>query len=175
MSEPFLGQLSLVGFNFAPIGWSLAQGQTLPISSYAALFSLLGTYYGGNGTSNFQLPNLQGNVAVGYGQGSGLSNYVIGQSGGSSTVTLQQNQTPLHTHTPNAKNLVRATANLPPTNHAFAESGSGNLYSNAASGLTSMNGAAISTFGGSQPHNNMMPYLGMYWIIAMSGIYPARS
>ena len=175
MSQPYLGQLSLVGFNFAPVGWVLAQGQILPISQYSAVFSLLGTYYGGNGTSNFQLPNLQGNVAVGYGQGAGLSNYFIGQSGGSSTVTLLANETPSHTHTPNAKNIVRATANLPPTNHAFAESGSGNLYSNAASGLTSMNGAAISTFGGNQPHNNMMPYLGMYWIIAMSGVYPTRS
>jgi microcystin-dependent protein len=174
MSEPFLGQLSLVGFNFAPIGWALAQGQILSISQYSALFSLLGTYYGGNGTSNFQLPNLQGNVAVGVGQGPGLSNYVIGQAGGSSTVTVLATQTPIHTHTPNAKNTVRATANLPPTGHAFAESGSGNLYSSAASGLTSMSGSAISTFGGSQPHNNMMPYLGMYWIIAMSGVYPTR-
>jgi microcystin-dependent protein len=175
MAEPFLGQLSLVGFNFAPVGWALAQGQTLPISQYSALFSLLGTYYGGNGTSNFQLPNMQGNVPIGYGQSPGLSNYAIGEASGSQTVTVLTTETPIHTHTPKAKNLVRATANLPPTGHAFAESGSGNMYSTATSGLTSMSGAAISTFGGSQPHNNMMPYLGMYWIIAMSGIYPARS
>ncbi|MGA3371831.1 MAG: tail fiber protein [Terracidiphilus sp.] len=175
MSQPYLGQLSLVGFNFAPIGWALAQGQILSISSYSALFSLLGTYYGGNGTSNFQLPNLQGNVAIGYGQGPGLQDYVIGEASGTQTVTLLPSETPSHTHTPYAKNLVRATANLPPTNHAFAESGSGNLYSTSTSALTSMNPLAISTFGSNLPHNNMMPYLGMYWIIAMSGIYPPRS
>ncbi len=175
MSEPFLGQLSLVGFNFAPIGWALSQGQTLAISQYAALFSLLGTYYGGNGTSNFQLPNLQGNVPVGYGQGSGLSSYVIGETSGSSTVTVLTSETPIHTHTPNAKNLIKATANIPPTGHAFAEMVGGNAYSSAASGTTPMSGSAISTFGSSLPHNNMMPYLGMYWIIAMSGIYPTRS
>ena len=82
MSDPFVGQLLLAGFNFAPRGWALAQGQVLPISSNTALFSLLGTYYGGNGTSNFALPNMQGRVAVGYGQGRGLSNYDIGQAGG---------------------------------------------------------------------------------------------
>ena len=107
MSTPYLGQLSLVGFNFAPIGWQLAQGQILSISQYSALFSLLGTYYGGNGTSNFQLPNLQGSVPVGQGQGAGLSNYTIGETTGSSTVTLLASETPNHTHQPYGKNIVR--------------------------------------------------------------------
>jgi microcystin-dependent protein len=173
MSNPFLGQLSLVGFNFAPIGWQLAQGQILPISQYAALFSLLGTFYGGNGTSNFQLPNLQGNVPVGQGQGAGLSNYFIGETTGSSTVTLLASETPNHTHQPYGKN-IGAKVNQAPTNSSFAESTSGNIYTTSTAGLAQMSPAAISTFGGSQPHNNMMPYLGMYWIIAFSGVYPTR-
>lgn len=101
MADPFLGQLMLVGFNFAPIGWQLAQGQTIAISQYTALFSLIGTYYGGNGTSTFQLPNMQGNVAIGMGQGPGLSLYDIGEVGGSSTVTLLASTTPAHTHAAN--------------------------------------------------------------------------
>jgi microcystin-dependent protein len=174
MSQPYLGQLSLVGFNFAPIGWALAQGQTLSISQYSALFSLLGTYYGGNGTSNFQLPNLQGNVAVGMGSGAGLQSYFIGETGGSQNVSLIAATTPSHTHAPNAKSIVHGTANTPPTNNAFAEMTPGSAYSTSATGLTQMSPSAISVYGGSQPHNNMMPYLGMYWIIAMSGIYPSR-
>jgi microcystin-dependent protein len=175
MSEPFLGQLSLVGFNFAPVGWALAQGQILPISQYSALFSLLGTYYGGNGTSNFALPNLQNSVAVGFGQLSGGSNYDIGQQSGEQTVTLLASETPLHTHTASAKSLVKATVGQGPANSTFAEMTPNNAYTTTTTGLTQMNSAAVSTFGGSQPHNNMMPYLGMYWIIAMQGVFPARS
>jgi microcystin-dependent protein len=175
MSEPFLGQLSLVGFNFAPVGWAVANGNILSIAQYSALFSLLGTYYGGNGTSNFALPNLQGAVAVGYGQGAGLSNYVIGQQSGSQTVTLLASETPLHTHTASAKSIVRATVGQGPANNTFAEMVGGSAYTASTSPVTQMSPAAISTFGSSLPHNNMMPYLGMYWIIAMTGIYPARS
>ncbi|MGD0548018.1 MAG: tail fiber protein [Terracidiphilus sp.] len=174
MSEPYLGQLSLVGFNFAPINWALAQGQILPISQNAALFSLLGTYYGGNGTSNFALPNLEGAVAVGFGQGPGLSLYDIGEPGGSQTVTLLASETPLHTHTASAKSLVKATVGKGPANNTFAEMTPGNAYTTSTSGLTQMNPAAISTYGSSLPHNNMMPYLGMYWIIAMKGVFPTR-
>lgn len=175
MSQPFLGQLSLVGFNFAPVGWALAQGQLLPISQNAALFSLLGTYYGGNGTSNFQLPNLQNSVAVGFGQLTGGNYYDIGQQGGEQTVTLLASETPLHTHTASAKSLVKATVGHGPANSTFAEMTPDNAYTTNTSGLTQMSPAAISTFGGNLPHNNMMPYLGMYWVIAMVGIYPARS
>ena len=175
MSDPFVGQLTLVGFNFAPVGWALAQGQILPISQNTALFSLLGTYYGGNGTSNFALPNLQGAVALGYGQGSGLSLYDIGESGGSQTVTLLTNETPSHSHTASARGNVKGAVGKGPGNNTFAEMVGGNAYSTSSSGLTQMSPTAISTFGGSQPHNNMMPFLGMYWVIAMTGVYPARS
>jgi microcystin-dependent protein len=175
MSDPFVGELMLVGFNFAPVDWALAQGQLLPISQNTALFSLLGTYYGGNGTSNFALPNLQNSVAIGYGQGAGLSNYVIGQQGGSQTVTLLASETPLHTHTASAKSIVRATVGQGPANSTFAEMSPGSAYTTNTSPVTQMSTAAISNFGSSQPHNNMMPYLGMYWIIAMQGVFPARS
>ena len=173
MSEPYVGQLMLVGFNFAPVGWATASGQILPISQNTALFSLLGTIYGGNGTSNFALPNLQGNVAIGFGQGPGLSNYLQGETGGSQTVTLLASQAPSHTHTPMATN--RPAQETSPANHAFAETEGISIYSTASSSLTAMSPAAISTQGGSQPHNNMMPFLGMYWIIAMQGVFPARS
>jgi microcystin-dependent protein len=175
MSDPFVGQLSLVGFNFAPVGWALAQGQLLPISQNTALFSLLGTFYGGNGTSTFALPNLQNSVAIGFGQGAGLSLYDIGEQGGSQTVTLLASETPLHTHTASAKSLVKATVGQGPANNSFAEMTPGNAYTTSTSQVAQMSPAAISTFGSSQPHNNMMPYLGMYWIIAMQGVFPARS
>jgi microcystin-dependent protein len=173
MSQPYLGQLSLVGFSFAPTGWQLAQGQLLPISLYSALFSLLGTYYGGNGTNNFQLPNMQGNVPIGYGQGAGLSDYVIGETSGTQTVTVLSNQAPIHTHAPSGKNFA-GKAGDGPAGNSFADSASGSVYSTSTP-TTQMSPAAISTVGGNQPHNNMMPYLGMYWVIAFNGIYPARS
>ncbi|MGA7341979.1 MAG: tail fiber protein [Terracidiphilus sp.] len=173
MADPFLGQLALVGFNFAPVGWQLAQGQVLPISQYAALFSLLGTQYGGNGTSNFALPNLQGNVPVGAGQGAGLSPYTVGETGGSSTVTLLASETPNHNHTCMVKSTLSDATT--PVGNTLADNKVGNLYTSTATPLTPMAPAAISPFnGGSQPHNNMMPYLGMYWIIAMTGVFPSR-
>lgn len=175
MSDQFVGQMMLVGFNFAPVGWALAQGQILPISQNTALFSLLGTYYGGNGTSNFALPNLENSVALGYGQGAGLSDYVIGEQSGSQSVTLLASETPLHTHTASAKSLVKATPGDGPASNTLAEMVGGNAYTTSTAGLTQMSAAAISTFGSSQPHDNMMPYLGMYWVIAMQGVYPARS
>ncbi len=166
MSDPYLGQLALVGFNFAPVGWQIAAGQTLAISQWSALFSLLGTYYGGNGTSNFQLPNLQGNVA-------GLQNYVIGEPGGVQNVTLIASSTPSHTHTPEA--VARPAVETAPAGNAFAETtGSLPIYSTDTT-LTNMSPAAIPVYGGNQPHNNMMPYLSMNWIIAMSGVFPPRS
>jgi microcystin-dependent protein len=174
MSEPFVGQLALVGFNFAPVGWQLAQGQTVAISQNTALFSLLGTQYGGNGTSTFALPNLQGNVPVGAGQGAGLNLYTQGETGGSSTVTLLASETPSHNHTCMAKSaLPDATT---PVGNSLADNKTGNLYTATATPLTAMAPAALATFnGGSQPHSNMMPYLGMYWIIAFNGVFPSRS
>jgi microcystin-dependent protein len=174
MADPFVGELMLVAFNFAPVGWQLAQGQLVSISQNAPLFSLLGTQYGGNGTSNFALPNLQGNVPVGAGQGAGLSQYFQGEVGGTSTVTLLASETPNHNHTCMVKStLSNATT---PVGNSLADSKVGNLYTSTATPLTPMAPAAIPLFSGdSQPHENMMPYLGMYWIIAFQGVFPARS
>jgi microcystin-dependent protein len=172
MSDQFLGQLSLVGFNFAPYGWAIAAGQLLPIQQYAALFSLLGTMYGGNGTSTFGLPNLQGNVALGFGQGPGLSFYTQGQLGGSQNVTLLATQTPNHNHTANG--AAGRGKNTPVTN-AFAESTAGAVYSPSTTTLTKMSPSALPPFNGaSQPHNNMMSYQALNWIIALQGIFPSR-
>jgi microcystin-dependent protein len=174
MSDPFVGQLTLVAFNFNPVGWQIAAGQIVSISQNTALFSLLGTQYGGNGTSNFQLPNLQGNVPIGAGQGAGLSQYFQGETGGSSTVTLLASETPNHNHACSAKSaLADATS---PIGGSLADNKTGSLYTPTTTPLTAMAATALPTFnGGSQPHENMMPYLGMYWIIAFQGVYPARN
>ena len=176
MSDPFVGDLALVGFNFNPIGWQIAAGQLLSISQYTALFSLLGVNYGGNGTSNFALPNLQGCVALGYGQSPGLSLYDLGETGGVPNVTLLATETPNHNHTCMAKSaLSDSTA---PVANTFADSKNGNIYSTTAAPppLLQMSSSALPPFpGGNQPHNNMMPYLGLYWIISMQGVFPQRS
>lgn len=174
MSDQFVAEIRLVGFNFAPVGWALAAGQILPISQYTAVFSLVGTYYGGNGTSNFALPNLQGNVAIGQGQAPGLSSYVIGETGGSSTVTLLASEVPVHTHTFLADaTLANQTS---PTGNSFARTeGSNSIYAPSGGTKAQLNTAFISTYGGNQPHNNMMPYLTLNWVIALQGIFPSRS
>jgi len=174
MSDQFLGEIRLVGFDFAPTGWSEAAGQILPISAYSALFSLLGTMYGGNGTSNFQLPNLQGNVAVGVGQAPGLTQYQQGETGGASAVTLLTSEVPTHTHTFQADNGRPATVK-DATNNAISKTSSSNLiFAKPGGTLAQMNQGFLSPYGGNQPHNNMMPYLTLNWVIAMQGIYPAR-
>src|SRR5580698_6084056 len=141
MANPFLGQLLLVGFDFAPVQWAPCGGQLLPISQYTALFSLLGVNFGGDGIRTFGLPNLQGNVAVGFGQGAGLSRYDLGETGGTTTVTLSANQTPAHTHTPQAD--LQLADQPSPSGNSFARSAAGNVYNNATSTppLTPMNAA----------------------------------
>jgi len=173
MSSPFVGQLSCVGFNFPPSGWAFADGQLLPLSQNTALFSLLGTYYGGDGRSTFALPNLQGAVPLSFGQLLGGSYYDIGQSSGSDTVTLLQSETPPHSHTFSAK----STLPIPtvPTGNSLADAESGNIYSASTTPLSQLSGNAVSTFGSSQPHNNLMPYLTLNWIIALQGVYPPRT
>jgi microcystin-dependent protein len=173
MANQFVGQLMLVGFNFAPQGWAFAAGQILPLSQNTALFSLLGTMYGGDGRSNFGLPNLQGKVAIGFGQSPGLSFYNQGESGGEQTVALIPSQTPAHNHTP--MSAARPATQTTSGGNAFAESTAGNIYSTSTSPLSQMSPAAISLFGGSQPHNNLMPYQGLNWVIALQGVFPARS
>jgi microcystin-dependent protein len=169
--DPFVGQLTLVGFNFAPRGWAIAAGQIMSISQNTALFSLLGTMYGGNGTSNFGLPDLQGRLALGYGQGPGLQDYAQGEVGGEPTVTLLTTTVPFHNHTAYG---ATGTGKTTPVGNAFGDSSAGAIYSASTSSLTAMNANDVSFFGGNLPHNNMMSYLALNWIIALQGVFPSR-
>lgn len=173
MSSPFVAEIRIVGFNFPPRGWAFCNGQLLPLSQNTALFSLVGTIYGGNGTSNFALPNFQGNAPMFYEQGPGLSLYDIGETGGSQTVTLLQNQMPPHNHNYTAR-PTPTTPQSSPVGMGFARSNS-LPYSPTANASQSMGGTAVQPNGGSLPHNNMMPYLTMNFIIALQGIFPPRS
>jgi microcystin-dependent protein len=176
MAIVYLGSMMLVPYNFAPLGFAFCNGQLLPISSNTALFSLLGTTYGGDGRSTFALPNLQGSLAVGMGQSPGLSDYVIGDAAGSPNVTLTTATVPPHQHKVNA---AKPAANLnAPKSNAMALSASPKIYYNdpALTNMVAMNTGSISPFAGNnQPHNNMMPYLGLQWIMALQGIFPPRS
>ena len=176
MSNPFLAEVRIFTGNFAPKGWALCDGQLLPISQNTALFSLLGTTYGGDGKSNFALPNLQGCAPMQAGQGPGLSLRDLGETAGEQTVTLLQTEMPVHSHSAQGSSGSTQTS---PTNNAWASGaklGGGNLYfpSTPASNVQ-MNPFATSIAGGSQPHNNMMPFLGLTFIIALQGVFPARS
>jgi len=177
MADNFVGEIRIVPFNFAPTGWALCNGQLLPISQNTALFSLLGTQFGGNGTSTFALPNFQGAAPVNFGQGIGLSPYVMGQTGGETAVTLLQTQIPLHTHTVSASAGNGDWNN--PAGHNWAGSHLGktpiNIYCDSAGSGLLMNHAAFSPTGGSLPHNNLPPYLTLSFIIALTGIFPPRS
>lgn len=169
MAEPFLSEIRIMSFVFPPKGWALCNGQLLPINQNQALFSLLGTTYGGNGQTTFALPNLNDRVAMSSGTGSGLSSYFLGQPGGVSEVSLTQSQIPPHNH------LV-TTASAPSTNSPVnalpATSGSHNLYDPAIN--TSMASDAIGLAGGSQAHENMQPTLAINYCIALTGIFPSR-
>lgn len=171
MSNPFVAEIRIVSFNFAPTGWALCNGQLLPISQNTALFSLLGTTYGGDGKSNFALPNLQGSAAMHFGQGPGLSDRQLGEISGQQTTALLQSEMPSHNH--NA--LAGATPGLltTPVNNALTRPATGNAYGPAAD--PQGQGAPLGATGGSQPHNNMQPYLVLNYIIAMQGVFPPRS
>lgn len=176
-TEPFVGEIFIVGFNFAPRGFQLCNGQLLSIASNTALFSLLGTTYGGNGTSTFGLPNLQGRAALGLGQGPGLSQYVLGQNGGSENVTLNAAQMAAHTHLVNSNNSDGAL-NTPVNNYFAGPSADRDqlLYNAAATGATPvMNPQAAGITGSNAPHNNMQPYQVVNFCIATQGIFPARN
>ena len=162
MSDPYIGEIRMFGGNFAPVGWLLCQGQTLPISQFDALFNLIGTTYGGDGQQSFQLPNLQGRIPIHV--GSGLP---LGQVGGVETVTLTTNQLPIHTHQP----VGAAVAQSPSPNNAYWASYPNMNYSTQAPAAP-MAPNALSPSGGSQPHDNMPPYLAINFIIATEGIYP---
>jgi microcystin-dependent protein len=180
MAEPFLGEIRLVGFNFAPVGWALCAGQILPINQNTALFSLLGTTYGGNGTTNFALPDLRGRAALGFGQGPGLSNYDLGQSTGTETVTLTVGQMPAHSHLvgANAANATVASPSGADLAQSLEPSGRGtpvNTYSTPPmTAKVTLDPTTVQPSGGSQPHSNIQPVLAMNYIIALQGIFPSR-
>jgi microcystin-dependent protein len=177
--EPFLGQITLFPCFFAPRGWAFCEGQVLPISQNVGLFSLLGTYYGGNGTSNFALPDLRGRVPVGQGQGPGLSNCVLGSVQGAETFTLLTSQAPSHSH-PFPTFAAQATTNAPSGALPAEGHGSGrgafaiNTYAPPQTAVPLASGQ-VAPAGGGQPHNNLQPYLTLNWCIALQGIYPPRS
>ncbi|MGA8765277.1 MAG: tail fiber protein [Candidatus Sulfotelmatobacter sp.] len=177
MSDQYLGEIRMVGFNFAPSGWALCNGQLLTISQNTALFSLLGTYFGGNGTSNFALPNLQASAPMGSGNGSGLTPRTLGETGGEPTVTLQPTQLASHNHGVACMNGGGSltSPNVPANTVWAADGGRGAppLYAAAATNVP-MNAAAVQSTGGNGPHNNIPPFLSVYFVIAMQGIYPSR-
>ena len=173
MADPFVAEVRIFPFNFAPRGWAFCNGQLLPISQNTALFSLLGTTYGGDGKSNFALPNMQGNAPMHPDQGPGLSLHDLGEQGGSETVTLLQTEMPSHSHALMA-NTTAATKSLA-TGNTFARGASMTPYlAPTGAPLVPMAAQAIAPIGGSQPHNNMMPYLTLNFCIALQGVYPPR-
>jgi microcystin-dependent protein len=175
MADPFVAEIRIFPFNFAPKGWAWCDGQLLPISQNTALFSLLGTTYGGDGKSNFALPDMQGNAPIHAGQGPGLSLYDLGQMGGSETVTLLTSEIPAHSHTLMAS-VENATQKTLAPGVTLATSISGAVYqSNVNANLVAMKFQALTPAGGSLPHNNMMPYLTLNFNIAMQGVFPPRT
>jgi microcystin-dependent protein len=172
MSDPFVAEIRIFGFDYAPQGWASCDGQLLPISQNTALFSLLGTYYGGNGKDNFALPDLQGSAAMAPGQGNGLSLRDLGEVGGSETVSLLESEVPSHTHTLCADTLDAGDTNVPSPQASFAQSAGGTLYQPSSD--TQLAQQALTPSGGDQPHNNMQPYLTLNYSIALQGVFPPR-
>lgn len=166
MSEPFLSEIKIVSFNFPPKGWALCNGQFLPINQNQALFALLGTTYGGNGQTTFALPNLRGRVPIHFG-----GSHNLGEAAGSTSVTINIQQLPTHTH---AMMGSQTPGDVPvPTNTVLADTNA-RIYNDPGS-LTTLNPASVTSVGGNQPHNNMMPYLVLNFIIALQGIFPSRN
>jgi microcystin-dependent protein len=172
--DPFVAEIRIFPFNFAPKGWAFCDGQLLPISQNTALFSLLGTTYGGDGQSTFALPDMQGNAPMHPGQGPGLSLHDLGETGGSDTVTLLESEMPAHTHALMAAPNI-SLVKLPGPNVAMARSRNGNAYQDTQGNLIAMNANAIGPTGGGQPHNNMQPYLTLNFNIALQGVFPPRT
>ena len=174
MADPFVAEIRIFWFNFAPTGWAQCNGQLLPISQNTALFSLLGTYYGGDGKSTFALPDLEGAAALHQGQGNGLSLYDLGQMGGTETVTLQQSEMPAHMHSVMVSNQQGDIQQ--PTNSTSIGRPVGAVPFVAPSGnpVVTMAFDTLTPSGGDQPHNNMMPYLTFYFCIALQGVFPPR-
>jgi len=172
MTDPFVAEVRIFPFNFAPRGWAFCNGQLLPISQNTALFSLLGTTYGGNGQSTFALPNLQGSAVMQEGQGPGLSQRVLGETAGSETVTLLQSEIPAHSHGLTAQNVPGDTSS--PGAAAYSRVIGATPYQPPGGPQVAMSPQAVAPAGGSQPHNNMQPYLTLNFCIALQGIFPPR-
>jgi microcystin-dependent protein len=175
LADPFVAEIRPFGFNFAPTGWALCDGQLLPISQNTALFSLLGTIYGGNGQTTFGLPDLQGKAPMHFGQGPGLSQRVEGETGGVSSVTLLDSEMPVHQH---ALQANTAQADLPSPSPARSLARSSPFIYKVPAGAAApqpLASQAVAVAGGSLPHNNMQPYLTINFCIALQGVYPARS
>ncbi|MEO5714169.1 MAG: tail fiber protein [Luteolibacter sp.] len=174
MMDPFVAEIRIFPFNFAPKGWAFCNGQLQPISQNTALFSLLGTTYGGDGKSTFALPNLQGNAPMHPGQGPGLSLHDLGEEGGTQTVSLLESEIPAHSHTLMAQSTpLGGAAN--PAGNSFNRPASGNLYSASVANPVALADQALAPAGGGQPHNNMQPYLTLNFCIALQGVFPPRT
>jgi microcystin-dependent protein len=173
MSDPFVAEIRIFGFNFAPTGWAQCNGQILPISQNTALFSLLGTTYGGNGQSTFALPDMQGNAPMHPGQGQGLSLRDLGETSGSEAITLLVSEIPFHTHTLRGT-VEDATQGSLTSGVILAQTVNGNLYQTSNANLQPMAPQALAPAGGSLPHNNLQPYLVLNFCIALQGVFPPR-
>jgi microcystin-dependent protein len=175
MGTPFLSEIRIVAFNFPPKGWTFCNGQLMSIQQNTALFSLIGTFYGGNGTTNFQLPNLQGQVPLMYGTSFSGASYNIGEVGGEVNHTLLATEMPAHVHTMQGSNTAGTTGT--PTNATLAQPSSAiaNTYVPSGTNSTTMAPQAIANAGGSQPHSNQQPYLVLNFAIALIGIFPSRT
>jgi microcystin-dependent protein len=173
MSQPYIGEIRLFGGTFAPVGWSFCNGAVMSISQNSALFTLLSTTYGGDGVNTFNLPNLQGRVPIHQGQGSGLSNYVIGQSGGAETVALITPQLPPHSHPAVGSATGGSTGN--PAGATWGNSGiQNNSFGPGSSANAVMNVGSTANTGSNQPHDNMLPFLAVSFIIALQGVFPSQ-
>ncbi len=176
MSEPFIAEIRIFAGNFAPRGWAFCDGQLLPISQNTALFSLIGTIYGGDGRTTTALPNLQGRAPMHPGRGPGLTARQLGQKTGVETVTLNEAQIPSHSHTARAASATGNAGLGPGTNNSMGRSGGGDAYqSNTSDSLVDLASATLSTTGGGQAHTNVQPFLTLNFIIALVGTFPARS
>jgi microcystin-dependent protein len=173
VADPFVAEIRIFPFNFAPKGWAWCDGQLLPLSQNTALFSLLGTTYGGDGKSNFALPDLQGSAPMHPGQGPGLSLHDLGETGGSETVTLLESEMPAHSHTMMGQANDPALVKLINAQASFALSQGGGIYQDTAT--SQLAPEALPPAGGDQPHNNLMPYLTFFFNIALQGVFPPRS
>jgi microcystin-dependent protein len=172
MSNPFIGEIRMAGFNFAPVGWAYCRGQMLAIAQNDALFALIGTTYGGDGVTTFALPDLRGRLPINQGQGPGLGNYVMGQQAGAETVTLLTTQIPTHSHVVNAAS--DGTRNADPGGNLLG-SGEADVYTHDGANTVSLSANVIAPSGGTQPHENMQPFLCINFIIALEGVFPSRN